>query len=251
MSKKSEDDLATLQLALVQYQQQAIASGRRDVIVFEGRDAAGKDGAIKRITQRMSSRNTRVVALSKPSERELTQWYFQRYAAHLPAAGEAVLFNRSWYNRAGVEPVMGFCTPEQHAAFLNDAPVFERMLAGHGVRIVKFWLDISQAAQAERLDARRADPLKALKISPLDAVAQEKWGEYSAARNEMLVRTSSVEVPWIIVHTDRKTKARSAIIRHILKTLAPSEIAETVPEPSSKVLYTFDPGALNDGRLEP
>jgi polyphosphate kinase len=253
MSKSKDNDpegLEALQLALVRFQQHAIATGRRDLILFEGRDAAGKDGALLRITEHLSVRNTRVVALPKPTEREQSQWYFQRYAAHLPAAGELVMFNRSWYNRAGVEPVMGFCKPEQHQAFLDDAPVFERMLTASGVTIIKFWLDISRAEQAVRLAARRADPLKALKLSPLDAVAQEKWDAYSAARNEMLSRTHTPEAPWVIVHTDTKTRARRNIIRHILKTLAPPEIAADVPEPSPAVVYPFEVAALTDGRLE-
>ena len=253
MSKSKDDDqeLEALQLALVRFQQHAIEAGRRDLILFEGRDAAGKDGAIKRIIEHLSVRNTRVVALPKPTEREQSQWYFQRYAAHLPAAGELVIFNRSWYNRAGVEPVMSFCTPEQHQAFLADAPVFERMLAGNGVTIIKFWLDISRGEQAARLTARREDPLKALKLSPLDAVAQERWDDYSAMRDEMLMRTHAPDAPWVVVHTDKKTKARKAILRHVLKTLAPPEIAASVPEPSPEVLYRFEGSALSDRRLEP
>lgn len=246
----SDEDLEALQVALVRYQQHAIKTGLRDLIIFEGRDAAGKDGAIKRITEFLSVRNTRVAALPKPTEREQGQWYFQRYAAHLPAAGEIVLFNRSWYNRGGVEPVMGFCKPDQHQAFLADAPVFERMLTDSGVRLIKFWLDISRSEQAQRLTDRATDPLKALKVSPLDAVAQEKWEAYSAARNEMLARTHSAPAPWTVVHTDKKPRARENIIRHILHALAPPEIAGAVPKPDPDVLFTFDPAALTDGRLE-
>ena len=153
MSKHDDydDEIIALQTALVRYQQEAIATGQRDLVIFEGRDAAGKDGAIKRVAEHLSVRNTRIVALPKPTEREQTQWYFQRYAAHLPAAGELVILNRSWYNRAGVEPVMGFCTQAEHEAFLKDAPVFETMLAESGIRIVKLWLDISKGEQADRL----------------------------------------------------------------------------------------------------
>lgn len=247
MSEASEG-LEDLQLALVRYQQHAIQAGLRDVIIFEGRDAAGKDGAIKRITEFLSVRNTRVAALPKPTEREQSQWYFQRYVPHLPAAGEIVLFNRSWYNRAGVEPVMGFCKPEQHEAFLKDAPVFERMLASSGVRIIKFWLDISRGEQAQRLEERKNDPLKALKLSPLDAVAQEKWDAYTAARDEMLAATHSAETPWTLVHTDKKPKARKAIMRHILKTLAPPDLARTVDEPEGDVLFAYGSGSA--ARLE-
>ena len=246
----TDDDLETLQAALVRYQVEAIATGQRDLVIFEGRDTAGKDGAIKRVTAYLSVRNTRVVALPKPTERERSQWYYQRYAAHLPAAGELVILNRSWYNRGGVEPVMGFCTPEQSATFLTDTPIFERMLVDDGVRVVKLWLDISRKEQAERLDDRRSDPLKTLKVSPLDAVAQEKWDDYSKARDEMLSRTHSPHAPWFIVHTDKKTEARSNIIRHILKTLAPKAVAKDVAKPDPEVLFEFETAALSDGRLE-
>ena len=249
-SDNDDDDLEELQLALVRFQQHAIQTGQRDLVIFEGRDAAGKDGAIKRIVEHLSIRNTRVMALPKPTEREQSQWYFQRYVPHLPAAGELVLFNRSWYNRAGVEPVMGFCTPDQHEAFLRNVPVFERMLAGDGVQIVKLWLDISRKEQAERLDDRRKDPLKALKVSSLDAVAQEKWDAYSKARDEMLTRSSSPEAPWYVVRTDKKPIARANIMRHLLKVLAPKTIAKDVPPPDPDVLFTFERPALEDGRLE-
>ena len=242
--------IETLQIELVRYQQAAIGSGAKDLVVFEGRDAAGKDGVIKRIVEHLSVRNTRVVALPKPNDRERTEWYFQRYARYLPAAGELVIFNRSWYNRGGVEPVMGYCTPKEHETFLRDAPVFEAMLAENGVRIVKLWLDISKDEQAKRLKARTTDPLKTLKVSPLDAVAQAKWDDYSAARDQMLRRTHTDEAPWTIAHTDSKKAARVAIMRHLLKALAPKDIAKAVPKPDPKVLYTFEVEALTDGRLE-
>lgn len=245
-----EDDLEPLQEALVRFQQHAIKTGERDLIIFEGRDAAGKDGAIKRLTEYLSIRATRVTALSKPTERERSQWYFQRYVNHLPAAGELVIFNRSWYNRGGVEPVMGFCTLEEHETFLRDVPVFEDMLVRSGVQVVKLWLDISRDEQAKRLEARRTDPLKALKVSPLDALAQEKWDTYSAARDEMLRRTHSDAAPWYVVHTDTKPLARIAILRHLLKALAPAEIADKIPAPDPGVLYRFEPAAITDGRLE-
>ena len=247
---KDDDDLETLQAAFVRFQQHAIETGERDLVIFEGRDTAGKDGAIKRIVEHLSIRATRVVALPKPTEREQGQWYFQRYVPHLPARGELVILNRSWYNRAGVERVMGYATPEEQETFLRDVPVFERMLAGSGVQIVKLWLDISRQEQAERLEARRTDPLKALKVSSLDAVAQEKWAEYSDARDEMLRRTHITDAPWTIVHTDKKKRARSNIMRHLLKVLAPEEIARNVPSPDPEVLFRFEPAALTDGRLE-
>jgi len=216
--------LVELQCGLVRTQQALIASGARTILVLEGRDGAGKDGSIKRITEHLSPRNTRVVALPKPSDREQSQWYFQRYAAHLPAAGEFVIFNRSWYNRAGVETVMGFATPSQQAEFLRDAPDFERMLVESGITLIKLWLDISKKEQAERLEARRTDPLKALKVSDLDAVAQKKWKAYSAARDTMLERTHNSIAPWHCVRADHKKPARLAIIRHLLQRVAPPEV---------------------------
>lgn len=251
MAKDDDNELEALQVALVRFQQHAIEVGERDLVIFEGRDTAGKDGAIKRIVEHLSIRATRVMALPKPNDRERSQWYFQRYSEHLPAAGELVIFNRSWYNRAGVERVMGFSSPEDQETFLRDVPVFERMLSHSGVQIVKLWLDISQGEQAKRLEARTTDPLKALKVSPLDAVAQEKWSDYSAARDEMLKRTHTVEAPWTIVHTDDKKIARINIIRHLLKVLAPPEIADGVAPPDPAVVFTFEPAALSDGRLEP
>jgi len=247
---KDDDDLEALQVALVRFQQHAITAGERDLVIFEGRDTAGKDGAIKRVVEYLSIRNTRVVALPKPTEREQGQWYFQRYAGHLPAKGELVILNRSWYNRAGVERVMGFATAEEQETFLRDVPVFERMLVGSGVQVVKLWLDISRQEQAARLQARRTDPLKALKVSPLDAVAQEKWDDYTQARDEMLRRTHTAEAPWTIVHTDKKPDARANIMRHLLKQLAPPKIADAVEPPDPHVLYTFEPDAITDGRLE-
>jgi polyphosphate kinase 2 len=243
-------ELETLQAALVRYQQAAIAAGDKALVIFEGRDAAGKDGAIKRITEHLSVRNTRAVALPKPTEREHSQWYFQRYVAHLPAAGELTLLNRSWYNRAGVEPVMGFCTPEEQETFLEDAPVFEAMVIGSGLKMVKLWLDISRKEQAERLKARKTDPLKALKVSALDDVAQQKWDAYTAARDLMLTRTHTLEAPWIIVRTDHKKNARLNTIRYLLKVLAPKAIAKSIDKPDPKVVFEFEVAALADGRLE-
>ena len=241
--------LEKLQLALVRLQQAMAESGERIVLVLEGRDAAGKDGLIKRITEHLSVRATRIVALPKPSDRERTQWFFQRYVAHLPAAGEFVIFNRSWYNRAGVEVVNGFSTAEEQAQFLRDVPEFERMLVESGIRLVKLWVDISKDEQAKRLDARRADPLKALKVSPLDAVAQEKWDAYSAARDAMLLATSSAAAPWHCVATDDKHEARKHAIRHFLHAVAPPDIAADVKAPDPQIVFAFDAAALTDGRL--
>jgi polyphosphate kinase 2 len=242
--------LVSLQAGLVRYEQWAMAQGEKVLVIFEGRDGAGKDGAIKRITEHLAPRNTRVIALPKPSDRQEGEWYFQRYVRHLPAAGEMVLFNRSWYNRAGVERVMGFSTAREQEDFLRDAPTFERMLVETDIRIVKFWLDISKKEQAQRLEARRTDPLKILKVSELDDVAQKKWKAYSKARNEMLTRTHSAFAPWICVHTDHKKQARLAVIRHLLHSLAPAKLREHVQAPDPEVLYGFQPEALTDGRLE-
>jgi polyphosphate kinase 2 len=243
--------LVRLQADLVRYQQWAMAKGEKVVIVFEGRDGAGKDGVIKRITEHLAPRNTRVAALPKPSDRQQSEWFFQRYVRHLPAAGEIVIFNRSWYNRAGVDRVMEFATTREQEDFLHDAPTFERMLTEADIRIVKFWLDISKAEQAARLQARRDDPLKILKVSALDGVAQKKWKAYSKARDEMLIRTHTPHAPWICVHTDNKKKARIAVISHLLRTLAPADISGEVAEPDPQVLYAFEAEALTDGRLEP
>ena len=245
-----KSDLIRLQIELVRFQQWAVQAGEKVVIVFEGRDGAGKDGTIKRITEHLAPRNTRVVALPKPSDRQTTEWWFQRYVRHLPAGGEIVIFNRSWYNRAGVEKVMGFSTPKEQADFLHDAPTFERMLTEADIRIVKFWLDISKAEQASRLDARREDPLKVLKVSDLDGEAQKRWKAYSKARDEMLLATHTAWAPWTIVHTDKKKKARLAVISHLLQALAPAKITDHVPSPDSDVLFAFEAAAIEDGRLE-
>ena len=242
--------LERAQASLVRHQQWAIKTGAKAVIVFEGRDGAGKDGTIKRITEHLAPRNTRVIALPKPSDRQRSEWWFQRYTRHLPAAGEIVLFNRSWYNRAGVERVMGFSTAKEQEDFLHDAPTFERMLVEADVKIIKFWLDISKAEQADRLEARRKDPLKILKVSDLDTVAQAEWKAYSKARNEMLSRTHTAFAPWTIVHTDKKKKARIAVLRHILHVLAPPKILQDVGGADPDVLFTFEEEALQDARLE-
>jgi len=251
MAKNDDDpELEKRQLALVRWQQHAIECNEKVLIIFEGRDAAGKDGAIQVLIEHMSVRNTKVVALPKPSDRERSQWYFQRYAAHLPACGETVIFNRSWYNRAGVERVMGFSTPEEQESFLRDVPAFEAMLAEAGVKLVKLWLDVSKAEQAKRLDERRTNPLKVLKTSPLDAAAQERWDAYSEARDLMLQRTSTALAPWICVRADRKKKARLAILSHLAHVLAPPAIAVQAPPPDPDILFPFETAALTDGRLE-
>jgi polyphosphate kinase 2 len=188
-----------------------------------------------------------VVALPKPTDRQRTQWYFQRYVEHLPAAGEWVLFNRSWYNRAGVEPVMGFCTPEEHQAFLRHAPEFERNLQEAGIRLIKFWLDISKDEQAKRLESRRKDPLKRFKTSPLDKEAQKRWDAYTAARDEMLTRTHTAAGPWTCVRADHKKVARLNILRHLITAIDAPKVK--VEAPDEDVLFPFEEAALTDGRL--
>ena len=251
MSKVDDYDksLRELQIGLVRYQQWSIDKGAKALVILEGRDAAGKDGTIARIIAHLAPRHTRVMALPKPSDRERSEWYFQRYVHHLPAAGDLVLFNRSWYNRGGVEPVMGFCTPREHADFLRDVPAFERMLEEAEIRVVKLWLDISKDVQAKRLEARRDDPVKALKVSDLDAAAQDKWKDYSKARNEMLLATHTAIAPWTCVQADHKKAARLNIIRHLLRTLAPEHVTEGLEAPDPKVVFPFEAGAITDGRL--
>jgi polyphosphate kinase len=249
-TKGYKEQLRDLQIGLVRYQEWAAEKGAKAVVVFEGRDSAGKDGAIARITEHLTARRTRAVALPAPNSRDRTEWYFQRYVHYLPAAGEIVIFNRSWYNRAGVEPVMGFCTPREHQDFLRDAPAFELMLEESDIRLVKLWLDISKKEQSLRLEARREDPLKALKVSDLDGEAQKRWKDYSKARNEMLTRTSTTIAPWHCVHTDHKKEARLNIIRHILHTLAPPGIRDNFERPDPHILYRFEEAAITDGRLE-
>ncbi|MDQ2877637.1 MAG: polyphosphate kinase 2 [Pseudomonadota bacterium] len=248
MAKKDGGD--ELQLGLVQMQLSHARTGERTIIVLEGRDTAGKDGTINALTEHLSVRSTRVVALPKPSDREKSQWYFQRYVAQLPAAGELVIFNRSWYNRAGVEVVNNFSSAEEQVQFLKDVPEFERMLVESGIRIVKLWLDITRDEQKERLHDRATNPLKALKRSALDAVAQDKWEEYTKARDTMLLATDSAVAPWICVRGDHKKKAHKAVIRYVLRALAPDEVTKTVPAPDEDVLFAFEAKAFKDGRLE-
>jgi polyphosphate kinase 2 len=226
-----------------------MASGAKALVIFEGRDGAGKDGTIKRIIEHLAPRNTRAISLPKPSDRQRTEWYFQRYIPLLPAAGDFVIFNRSWYNRAGVEPVMGFCTPRETEDFLRDVPSLERMLEEADIRLVKIWLDIDKKEQAARLDSRREDPLKQLKVSDLDKLAQKKWKAYSRARDEMLRRTHTAIAPWICVRADHKKKTRLNVIRHLLRVLAPAAVREDIEAPDPKILFPFEEAAIEDGRL--
>ena len=253
MGKDSEAydaELIALQTAIVSWRKWSMDQSEKVLVIFEGRDAAGKDGTIRRIVEHLPPRTTPIVALPKPSDREKTQWYFQRFASHLPAAGDCVIFNRSWYNRGGVEPVMGFCTAEQHEAFLVAAPDFEHLLVREGIKVIKLWLDISKDEQAKRLKNRHLDPLKALKTSPLDAEAQKRWDDYSGARDLMLIRTHTEAAPWTCVRADHKKAARIAVMRHLLHAVAPARLRKGVEKPDPAVLFPFDPSALTDGRLE-
>jgi polyphosphate kinase 2 len=219
-------ELFRLQGELVKLQSWVVASGQKVVILFEGRDAAGKGGVIKRITQRLNPRVARVAALPAPNDRERTQWYFQRYVSHLPAAGEIVLFDRSWYNRAGVERVMGFCTDEQYEEFFRTVPEFEKMLVRSGIRLVKYWFSISDAEQHLRFLSRIHDPLKQWKLSPMDLESRRRWEAYTKAKEIMLARTHIPEAPWWVVQADDKKKARLNCIHHLL-SLVPYQEIET------------------------
>lgn len=213
---KRKKKLHKLFIELVKFQKEVIASNLRLLIILEGRDAAGKDGTIKRIVKHLSPRETKVVALGKPTAGEEKDWYFERYTSNLPASGELVLFNRSWYNRAGVEKVMNFCTHKQYKSFFSEVESFETGLIEGGFIIFKYYLDISKEEQHKRLDDRKKDPLKQWKISPIDEVAQKHWKDYSDARDEMLLKTNFENAPWFIVNADKKHETHIAIITHIL-----------------------------------
>jgi polyphosphate kinase 2 len=217
--KVYEDRLAELHFELVKMQYWIKETGQRVVLIFEGRDAAGKGGAIKSITEPLNPRGCRVVALGTPSDRERTQWYFQRYVAHLPAAGEIVLFDRSWYNRAGVEHVMGFCTDEEYTEFMRSCPEFERMLVRSGVILLKYWFSVSDEEQERRFEERAGNPARRWKLSPMDLESMDKWVEYSRAKDEMFRHTDIKQAPWWTVEADDKRRARLNCIAHILSSV--------------------------------
>ncbi|MDZ7737502.1 MAG: polyphosphate kinase 2 [Bacteroidales bacterium] len=217
-------ELEKLQLDLVQMHEWVKSTGYRLVVVFEGRDAAGKGGTIKRITQRLNPRICRVVALGVPTEREKSQWYFQRYISHLPAEGEIVLFDRSWYNRAGVERVMGYCTEEEYWDFLRSCPRFEEMLIHSGIKLVKYWFSVSDEVQEKRFRERIEDPLKRWKFSEMDLASRTRWVEYSKAKDEMFTYTDTKVAPWFVVNADDKRRARLNCIHHLLSTVPYKEI---------------------------
>jgi polyphosphate kinase 2 len=223
-----ERELSRLQVELVKLQEWIRHEGLRVVVIFEGRDAAGKGGAIKRITESLNPRICRVVALGTPTEREKTQWYFQRYVPHLPAAGEMVLFDRSWYNRAGVERVMGFCTEAQYQEFMHSCPEFERMLIRSGIRLIKYWFSVSDEEQERRFQDRMKNPTKRWKLSPMDLQSRKHWAEYSRAKDEMFAVTDTKQSPWFVVNAEDKKCARLNVIRHLLSMFVYRDLT---PEP--------------------
>ena len=228
-NKLYEAELYRLQTELAKLQKWVKKTGARIVIIFEGRDAAGKGGTIKRLTEYLSPRVARVVALPTPTERESTQWYFQRYIQHLPAAGEIVIFDRSWYNRAGVEKVMGFATPIQTKRFMQQCPTFERMLVEDGIMLRKYWFSVSDEVQYERFRSRLSDPLRQWKLSPMDLESITRWEEYSRAKDEMLVHTDRPEAPWFQVPSDSKKAARLNMISHFLSTIPYEDLPDEAP----------------------
>ena len=252
MNKQAyKHSLHQLQIELVKLQRHFIRCGDKILIIFEGRDAAGKDGAIKRIVQHLSPRETRVVALGKPSDRDRSSWYFQRYVPYLPTAQELVLFNRSWYNRAGVERVMGFCSDAEYEEFMGSVVEFEHMLVRSGIKLLKYYLDISKAEQKRRLKDRQTDPLTQWKISALDDQAIRKWKQYSVARNEMLARTHHPVTPWTVVRADDKQLARLNIIKDMLSRLHYEDKDERLISSDPQIVLTYEAAYLENGVLAP
>jgi len=236
--KAYEQELLRLQAELVKLQEWVRVEGARVVVVFEGRDAAGKGSTIKRVTQYLNARVARIAALPAPTERQRTEWYFQRYIEHLPAAGELVLFDRSWYNRAGVERVMGFCTNQEYTRFLHQCPIFERLLVEDGVLLRKYWFSVSDSEQENRFRSRLEDPMRRWKLSPMDLESISRWENYSRAKDEMFVHTDIPEAPWYVVESEDKRSARINMIAHLLSTIPYYEVQrpplELPPRPPSK-----------------
>lgn len=249
--KEYKKRLYELQVELVKFQKSVIDNDLKVCVVLEGRDSAGKDGTIKRFREHLSPREARTVALGKPSDKDRKSWYFQRYVPHLPSGGEIVFFNRSWYNRAGVEPVMGFCTQEQYEQFMTQVGSFEDMLVDDGMIFIKYYLDITKEEQAKRLEARKNDPLKQWKLSPIDAKAQELWDSYSKYRDKMFKATSFSFAPWHIVHSDDKKTARINIIAHFLNQVDYPNKKQEVLNWDSKVVCKFKPKCYEEGLIAP
>lgn len=243
--------LRHLQVELVKLQKHLIKNDLKILILFEGRDAAGKDGVIKRIVQHLSPRETRVVALGRPTDRDLSSWYFQRYVSHLPSAQEMVLMNRSWYNRAGVERVMGFCSDAEYEEFMTSVLPFEQMLVQSGIQLFKYYLDISKKEQERRLKDRRINPLKQWKVSPIDKVALKHWDDYSAARNDMLSRTHNGVTPWFVVRADDKKRARLNVIRHLMSRVDCPDKDQHAARPDKEIVFAFDARRLESGDIAP
>ena len=243
-----EQELHRLQVELLKFQNHVKENGLKVLMLFEGRDAAGKGGTIKRITEHLNPRGAKVVALEKPSDTERTQWYFQRYIQNLPSAGEMVLFDRSWYNRAGVEPVMGFCSEVEHKEFLREAPEFEKMLVNSGIIFIKFYFSVSKREQARRFEKRITDPLKQYKISPVDQEAQRLWDKYTIAKYSMLLSTNTPYAEWTVIKSDNKKKARINRIKHILSHVEyPNKISDDYLQEDHEILVN---GADEIKRME-
>ena len=245
-----KEELHQLQIELVKLQRHIIRKNDKILVILEGRDTAGKDGSIKRIIQHLSPRETRVVALGKPSDREESQWYFQRYTPYLPAAAEIVFFNRSWYNRAGVEKVMGFCTDAQYEEFFAEVTDFEGMLVRSGIHFIKVYLDISKSEQKKRLEARKDDPLKQWKTSPIDEQAVKYWKDYSSARNVMFARTHTSFTPWTIVDADDKKIARIQLIKGLLSRLDYANKDTSLILSDQTIIFDYDPLYLENGMIK-
>ncbi len=247
--KAYEQELGRLQAQLVEMQQWIRDQGQRLVVIFEGRDAAGKGSTIKRVTEYLNPRVTRIAALPAPTERERTQWYFQRYIEHLPAAGEIVLMDRSWYNRAGVERVMGFCTDEEYRRFLHQAPIFERLLVEDGIMLLKYWFSVSDVEQEARFHSRADDPMRRWKLSPMDLESITRWADYSRAKDEMFVHTDIPEARWHVVESDDKRRSRINMISHLLSTVPyqPVEMEKIkFPKRPPASSYTRPPRDVNN-----
>lgn len=244
-----KQNLLHLQIELVKLQHHIIKNDLRLLVIFEGRDAAGKDGVIKRITQHLSPRETRVMALGKPSDRDRNSWYFQRYVPYLPSTQEMVLMNRSWYNRAGVERVMGYCSDAEYETFMNSVLLFEHMLVDSGIQVFKYYLDISKEEQKRRLRDRRINPLKQWKISPIDKVAIKHWDDYSAARNDMLAHTHNEITPWHVIRADNKKQARLNIIRHLMSQVDCPDKDKHTAKPDPEIIFAYDDRHLKNGAI--
>jgi polyphosphate kinase len=250
--KKYKEELAKLQIELVKLQRWVQHKGLKVMVLFEGRDAAGKGGAIKRISETLNPRVCKVVALGTPSDRERTQWYFQRYVAHFPAAGEIVLFDRSWYNRAGVEKVMGFCTYDEYNEFVRSCPQFEMMIQRSGIILIKYWFSVSDREQEKRFRERMEDPTKRWKISPMDLHAREKWVDYSRAKDDMFAATDIPESPWNVVEADDKKKARLNFISHLLETIPYEDLpAEKIKLPPRQKAMDYERPPLETQKFVP